>query len=277
MALQLYRSNNEDEINSFHEAVKYWSNGMGELHRQGVDITEDELPPELKRVYDELYFECGTDTSAICYLVQTQNGYGIGLCYEYDDCYADDYALTMDQLFESAKKDAENIASKPEFSNAEILLGEYMGFDGCHELTVILPASISVDDFKKAAKLLDTLTLEDARSRESNLKPYVVTVTETFQRTVVIYAQDNYHAEELAEELCNNDDINLDGNDFITRRTSADGIATEHDLSAHKIFGLKEPEQAGIDLNFSLTKAQSTADNRPESSFSRKQDTDRSI
>lgn len=64
--------------------------------------------------------------------------------------------------------------------------------------------------------------------------PYCVTVQETFSRTVIIWAHERLEAEEVAQELCNSGEIDLDGNDFIDRQYICDGIATKGNLKELK-------------------------------------------
>lgn len=60
--------------------------------------------------------------------------------------------------------------------------------------------------------------------------PYCVTIQETLSRTVIIWAHDRSEAEENACELCNSGEIDLDGNDFIDRQCTCDGVATKGDM-----------------------------------------------
>ena len=153
----------DSEVNAsyYDNAIKYWSNSMGELHHHGTyDISEDDLPLPLKQVYQE--FELFERYKSRSYLVETENGYGIALVNEYDECFANDCNLTMDQLFFSAVVDAATIRSYPDFDGTAIFLGKYLGFDSCHELTVVFPADISKESFEKAAKLLDQIAYKAA-------------------------------------------------------------------------------------------------------------------
>lgn len=64
--------------------------------------------------------------------------------------------------------------------------------------------------------------------------PYCVTIRETLSRTVIIWAHDRSEAEENAYELCNSGEIDLDGNDFVDRKCTCDGVATKGDLKEFK-------------------------------------------
>ena len=154
----------EAGIARYSEAIKYWSNSLGELHHHGqYDITEEELPAELKRAYHELWDD---NTGSLCYLVETGKGYGIALINEYDECFAGDCGLTMEELFRSSVKDAQTIIADPAFAKAEIYLGKYMGFNECHELAVVFPADISAEEFRKAAESLNDIAYSTASGME---------------------------------------------------------------------------------------------------------------
>lgn len=154
-------SNNESDSLSYGSAIKYWSNSIGELHHHGeYDITEEELPEELRQAYHEI--DCFEQYGSRVYFVETEKGYGIALINEYDECFAKDCNLSMDNLFMSAMVDAAAIRSLPEFESASIYLAKELGFESSHELAVVFPASISPKAFEKAAKLLDETVYKSA-------------------------------------------------------------------------------------------------------------------
>ena len=154
-------SNNESDSLTYGSAIKYWSNSMGELHHHGeYDITEEELPEELRQAYHEL--DCFEKYGSRVYFVETEKGYGIALINEYDECFAKDCNLSMDNLFMSAMVDAAAIRSHSGFESASIYLAKELGFESSHELAVIFPASISKEAFEKAAKLLDQTVYKSA-------------------------------------------------------------------------------------------------------------------
>lgn len=74
------------------------------------------------------------------------------------------------------------------------------------------------------------------------LTPYRIAITETYVKEVVIYAKDSLSAEEMADTLCGNDDIELDYDNFADRSTECRGVARPMDLELHQVFGL-EPSQ----------------------------------
>ena len=163
--VEIFRSN-EEGAKKLGEAVKYWSNSCGELHKNGLfDITEEELPVPLQRAYQELW---GEDYGSYCYLVETPDGYGAALINEYDLCFAEDCGLTMDDLFETACQDAGEIAGHDAFENARVYVGEFSDFNECHDLIVVFPADTPVEAFHKAAKLLyEELAYATARSLDA--------------------------------------------------------------------------------------------------------------
>lgn len=67
-------------------------------------------------------------------------------------------------------------------------------------------------------------------------KPYVVEVEETYRRTVVIYAEDSDDAYERAEELCNNEDIEITAHHFSSRNCVCTGEANDADLRGYSKF-----------------------------------------
>ena len=165
MKIQVFYSK-KDDMERFGNEIQFWSNGIGELHHRGVSISEEELPPELQRAYEDLW----TDRySGLCYLVETTQGYGVALLYEYDDCYADDCSLTMDQLFQFVLEDGEVISQRAEFQHNDIYIGEFSGFCECHELIVVFPAATPVNEFSMAAALLDELVYQSAKQIKPSL------------------------------------------------------------------------------------------------------------
>lgn len=162
MAYQIFH-NNDRELNNFFNTIKFWSNSGGELHHHGeYDISEDELPEPLQRAYKELWNDgiCGLN-----YLVETPKGYGIALINEYDTYTSSTYDCPMDDLFLMAMKDGLNISIHPEFSLADVYIGEYSGCGNCHELVVVFPADIPKEEFDKAAATLDSLAYKSVLER----------------------------------------------------------------------------------------------------------------
>lgn len=74
------------------------------------------------------------------------------------------------------------------------------------------------------------------------MKPYVVTIEEISRRTIVVWGDNcqgegDWHAENYAEALCNNGDIDLDFEDFQERSCTIRRVATEADLKLYPQYG----------------------------------------
>lgn len=218
----------------------YWSNGAGDLHYHGkFDIDEDQLPSELQYAYNELWSErYGT----YCYLVENKNGYGIALTAEFDEYYAEDCDVDMETLFEHMRHGVYDIAKHQEFAKAEFYVGEFTGFQECHELAVVFPAMTDKEVFQKAAKLFDDVAYKTIEGRmemenEKNLIPYKITISETLTRDVIVYANKKSLAIEKAEELCNEGVIDLTVNDFSSREVIASNVAKVNELTNLEVYG----------------------------------------
>lgn len=151
---------NDANVQEYDEVLKFWSNGIGELccphGTVPYDITEAELPAELQRVYQDLYWEPSAGAS-LRYMVETKNGYGIALINEYDRVTAESSGVDFGPLFETVIADGDCVAKDGVFEKCEIFAGERMGFDGCHELVVVIPWDTPVEAFKRVAERLDEL------------------------------------------------------------------------------------------------------------------------
>ena len=161
--------NNEEDMASYNEELKYWSNALGELHHYGeYDITEEELPEELKYALENLFDKSG---GSLCYLAETKNGYGVALLNEYDKTTAENAGdITMEELFETLKKDAAEMSKCEELKKVQIIAAEKTGVDNSHELIVVLPANISVEEFEKAVSVIDGLAYKNAE-KSTNDQP----------------------------------------------------------------------------------------------------------
>lgn len=221
----------------------YWSNGAGDLHYHGkFDIDEEQLPSELQYAYNELWRE---DYGIYCYLVENKNGYGIALTAEFDEYYAEDCDVDMETLFEHMRHGVYDIAKHPEFAKAEFYVGEFTGFDDCHELTMVFPAMTDKETFQKAAKLFDEVVykiIEDRieKENEQNLIAYKVTISETLTRDVIVYANTKIKAIEKAEDLCNDGVIDLTSEDFSGREVIASNVAKEYELTNFEVYGKRK-------------------------------------
>ena len=71
----------------YDKALKYWSSSCGDLHRHGEDITEEELPGALRRIYRDVWEENPDGT--YCYLAEHRGRYGLALVTEYHELTPD--------------------------------------------------------------------------------------------------------------------------------------------------------------------------------------------
>lgn len=155
---KVIKYSNEEQYNT---DFKYWSNSCGELHHFGQeDITEDELPEELKPIYKE-YWEEDKD-GHYTYLAQYKGMNGIALVDEY---YETCEGKPTENNYAQASKAAKLIS---ECNDCTVLLAEGLGYfdsqDGnASELVVFMPATISKERFDQISKRL----MEVAYSRET--------------------------------------------------------------------------------------------------------------
>jgi hypothetical protein len=142
------------DLNENIENYHYWSNACGELHHWGeYDITEDDLPYQLYRLFAEIYSEnsFGLD----CYLVQygadedTYKEYGLSLEAHYDTDYARDICVPYDEVLKTAMIKADLIANR--FPECKVFFGKDVceWNDGSKDsvLAVLLPYNISKEDY----------------------------------------------------------------------------------------------------------------------------------
>lgn len=156
MGVRIFR-NDDESVKEYDRVLKFWSNSIGELHCPHVkglpDITEDELPEELKRIFRDLYDEPGG--ASLRYMVETENGYGLALLNEYDGVTGESSGIPFGPLFETVIADGESVSNGQLFENCEIFVGERSGFYGCHELIVVVPWNTPVAAFVEIARRLD--------------------------------------------------------------------------------------------------------------------------
>lgn len=196
MEAKIYRQNEKD-IPAFYGAISYWSNALGELHCHGkYDISEEELPQPLHHAYHDLFFE--ENIGSLRYLVETDKGFGIALINEYDECFANDCGLSMDELFQFAIQDAAAVAADPVFEKTEVLLGELMGFDESHELAVVFPADTPTEEFYAAATKLDSIVYEAARAVQKT--PLVNQIESASTRAAASHVGFDHDSRDLAME-----------------------------------------------------------------------------
>lgn len=136
MDKKYFEFDNELELNKH---LKYWSNACGELHHHGEydldNITE--LPEELQRAYNELWKE---GNGCLEYLVEYDGKYYIALVSEFDDTFADDSNVSMEKLYEIAKRNALELFQQDLFKDTVLIIGKETGYNECHEVIFLVPA-----------------------------------------------------------------------------------------------------------------------------------------
>ena len=131
-----YEFDSELELNRH---LKYWSNCCGELHHYGEYDLEDvsELPEALQRAYNELWKE---ENGCLEYLTEYDGNYFIALVSEFDDTFADDSNISMNELYKIAKRNALELYHQDLFKNTVLVIGKETGCNECHEVIFLVPA-----------------------------------------------------------------------------------------------------------------------------------------
>lgn len=134
MNKKYYVFDNELELNRH---LKYWSNACGELHHHGEYNIENisELPEELQRAYKELWKE---GNGCLEYLVEYDGKYYIALISEFDDIFADNNNVSMEELYEIAKNNALELFHQDLFKNTVLIIGKETGYKECHEVIFLI-------------------------------------------------------------------------------------------------------------------------------------------
>ena len=116
------------------------------------------------------------------------------------------------------------------------------GYDNCewlrYELTT-RPTTVpmSVEDFINKVRNHAEEWKQEVVAPGEGLKPYAVTIKEVYCKTVIIWARNNFDAEEQADERCSIDEIEFEPDDFVNRATICDGLAQADDLKRFEIYG----------------------------------------
>lgn len=122
------------------EKILYWSNSCGELHQQGRDISENELPQQLKEAYYHLWNDA---SGSLEYLVEFEGNYYLALINEFDWLYG------QEDTYELMKEAATEMYQHLEFEDTILILGESTGFDERHETIVLFPAANAADPIEQ--------------------------------------------------------------------------------------------------------------------------------
>lgn len=123
--------------------------------------------------------------------------------------------------------------------------------------------------------ILSKITLGDAllaleefgESREaSHVKRYfTVSIKETLEKTVVVAAEDAAHAEEIAEELCNSEEIVLEYDHFSGRTTETLRVSDCADIDRYGVYNQDE-----TDANYTRETLKDIVDGMMESNEDRR-------
>lgn len=62
-------------------------------------------------------------------------------------------------------------------------------------------------------------------------KAYVIEIEESYHRTVIVYAQSDEEAENIADSLCDSGDIDLERNCYAGRACRSSGLASAEDFA----------------------------------------------
>lgn len=125
--------------------LTFWSNACGELHHNGNFTLKgiSDLPLELQRAFTVLWEE---GNGCHEYLAEYDGSYYIAFDSEFDEDFADLKNLTMDELYEIAKKNALKLHEQDLFKNTVLLIAKQTD-DDCHNVIFLVPAMESKDAY----------------------------------------------------------------------------------------------------------------------------------
>ncbi len=79
------------------------------------------------------------------------------------------------------------------------------------------------------------------------MKCFTVKITETLEKTIVVAAEDAAHAEEIAEELCNSEEIVLEYDHFSGRATDTLRVANDDDIDKYGVYNEDDLSTVPVD------------------------------
>lgn len=163
----------EEFHKEFNNDLGYWCNALGELHYHGQhDLTEEELPEELRTAYNTLWTQ---NLSSLCYIADFKNVYGIILTNEFDETTRQNLSCSSKEMYGHMKRKAQKYSQMKEFDGATFILGEGTGFFGCHEFIVFLPWNASPEIVSKIDSILNT----DLYEPETTERETIMDITRT--------------------------------------------------------------------------------------------------
>lgn len=71
-------------------------------------------------------------------------------------------------------------------------------------------------------------------------KPFTVEIEESYHKTVVIYAEDDAEAEEIAHQLCDEGEIDMGRNCYAGRVCNSSGEASEEDKKNYYVYHIAD-------------------------------------
>lgn len=161
-------------------SLLYWSNAAGDLfdphskveYHLGKDISENQLPEELKNAWDHLWSE---NTGSYCYLIEHDGKFGIMLVNE----YAEEDEMSHDDICgrgEEVLKMAEDIGLELEVYAG--LEDGYGAYDLTDELITVFPCNTDPKKFEAVAEFL----YNAAYKKDVTYDAYKNTVSQTHHK-----------------------------------------------------------------------------------------------
>jgi hypothetical protein len=143
-----------------YDDISFYCNACGEIFDPHVsanvngvampkDLTPDELPLPLRELYEKRWSD---GSGSLCYLVMLNKRPGLLLDNEYDDCYAADMGVGMEELYEIMQQRGQHMERLLHAINPaiEVYIGKNSGCSECHELLAFLPADLTDEESIKA-------------------------------------------------------------------------------------------------------------------------------
>ena len=166
--VSVFHAENWEPFAYYPRGLQWWSNADGDLYQpSGNPIDLEKAPEELQSAVSRLD---PFSRDQIINLAETEQGFGLAFSFCYDESLGEG-KLSMEQIYNALIQDATVIAQEDLFRNAEIFALESPPEDNAHTLIVFVPASISQEDFDRAADKLDKLTYQSVQEMASSKKP----------------------------------------------------------------------------------------------------------
>lgn len=133
------------------------------------DVLVESLPLEVERAYQELW----TDSlCSSCCIVEDYGELYVALSNDFDDDTAIIHQMSMDELYRVVENQAKQFANEELFDDTIVISGEHTGYDGSHELIVLIPCGIAKKRFNKIAAYVDKNVYRFSDdTTDTNIKP----------------------------------------------------------------------------------------------------------